>query len=267
VSLFPTEHLSVSLMPAAIGIAVHRGRWRPLRADLLEVPIEEPGLESMLKALPLALKDTTGSGATVRFTVSNRFCRVALLPWAGEHLTASERQILVQHEFSDLYGEMEAWEIRSERTPAYGRASLAIAMPGQLLDALREIVRTLDLDCRSISAHAVDSWNRNGARMRGEGLFAVIEPDSAFLMTLHASGTSDEIASARLVAFESGSAAAVESLVERERLLQGIPNESTVLCDTLGTALHGDHFAYPVLPYAADILSPAMAMAVNGMAA
>jgi hypothetical protein len=263
VSLFPTEHLSVSLMPTAIGIAVYRGRWRPSRGELLEVPVEEPGLESMLRTLPLVLKDTARSGSTVRFTVSNRFCRVALLPWAGEHLTASERQILVQHEFSDLYGEMDAWEIRSERTPAYAQASLAIGMPGKLLDALREIVRTLDLGCRSISAHAVDSWNRNGTRMRGEGLFAVIEPDSAFLMTLHASGG---IASARLLAFESDSATAVESLVERERLLQGVPNEGTVLCDTLGAALHGDHFEYPVLPYAADILSPAMAMAVNGMA-
>lgn len=263
-SLFPTEHLSVSLTPSAIGFARYQGRWRPALAEQFEIPVEVCSLDGMLEALAISLKEKAKASSSIRFNVSNHFCRVALLPWTEERLSGLEQRVLLSRQFSELYGDMEGWEIRCNSAPTYRQSSIAVAIPERLLCTIRDLSKAIGLECRSISAHAIDSWNHNRHQIRGDGLFTVIEPGSAFVMTLRAVDASNEMASVRLVSLPSQlSTGIIESLIDRELLLQGVANASNVTCDTLGIRLEG-HSKYTVLPYSFETISPVKAMAVNG---
>ena len=264
-SLFPSEHFSISLTPTAIGVAAYHGRWRPQRTELFELPVEGAGLEGLLSSLASALKSLNKPGATIRFTVSNRFCRVALLPWAGGGLTDKEHAILARRQFEDLYGDMASWEIRSDACAAYAQSSLAFAMPGELLAGLKALVRDRNLTCHAINANAVVSWNRYGAQLSGAGLFAVVEPESLFLMSTQGVGKAMGATSARMLALSGEpEGPSLELLIERELLLCEQGDGAAVFCDGLGMSLFGPQQRFRTLSYPADIRSPALAMAANG---
>lgn len=264
-SLFPSEHFSISLTSAAIGVAVHRGRWHPKKAELFEVPVEGEGLGAVLATLSSILENRAKAGATVRFTVSNRFCRVALLPWAGSSLTAKERTLLAQRQFADLYGDMSAWEIRGDTHSGYEQSCMAFAMPTELLLGLKEVTKSLSLSCRAISPHALSSWNRHGEQMNRAGLFAVVEAESAFVMSIRGPGKDVAPSSARMLPLGGGQASqSLEMLIERELLLSEQMDEPMVLCDGLGASLFGLNHRFCTVPYPADMLGQASAMAVNG---
>lgn len=264
-SLFPSEHFSLSLTPTAIGVAAYYGRWRPQRTELFELPVEDAGLEGLLSSLANALKPLNKPGAAVRFTVSNRFCRVALLPWAGGSLSDKEHAILARRQFEDLYGDMAAWEIRSDTHAAYAQSSLAFAMPGELLAGLKMIVRDRNLTCRAISANAVVSWNRYGAQLNGAGIFAVVEPESLFVMSMQETGKEIGATSARMLTLSGEfDGQSLELLIERELLLCEQGDSAVVFCDGLGMPLLGQQQRFRALSYPADIRSPALAMAANG---
>lgn len=264
-SLFPSEHFSISLTPAAIGVAVHRGHWHPKRAELFEVPVEGEGLGGLLATLSSTLENRAKPGATVRFTVSNRFCRVALLPWAGSSLTAKERMLLAQRQFTDLYGDMSAWEVRGDTHSGYEQSCMAFAMPTELLLGLKEVTKSLSLSCRAISTHALSSWNRHGEQMNRAGLFSVVEAESAFMMSIRGTGKDVAPSAARMLPLGLGQGSqSLEMLIERELLLSEQMEEPLVLCDGLGASLFGLNHRFCTVPYPADILGQASAMAVNG---
>lgn len=233
-SLFPSEHLSVAITPMAVAVVAYKGRWRPVRHDAHEVRFDADGLDNALAGLAHALGAWTKPGATVRFSISNAFVRTALLPWSGGKLSLEEEAVFARQCLTELYGDMNGWQIQLNCECQYGRPNLAFAMPVRLVEETMSLSRQHGLNCQGITPSAVHSWNRHGvASLAQDLLFSVVESGYALVMATHGVQESRTLVSARMMALSHG-ARVVEDTLRREVLLQGLEDETQCLCDAYG---------------------------------
>lgn len=224
-SLLPTDRLAVSLMPSQVGVSLMRGGWG--RREANQTPLDVSPLESAKPAWQGAL-DVVGKwleGQKLRrpkttLVLSNRFVRFALMPWSDEANRPDEATALALACLEARYGDMAGWTVRLD-AQHYGEPRVVCAVETVLLDGVRQLFERQKLVCDAIVPAFVAGWNRcraklDGAIVRGDGLFGVVDSDVLVVATRHAGRWH----SVRSVALRKGFRE-VPALLEREGLLQG----------------------------------------------
>lgn len=262
-SLFPSEHLSVAITPTAIALCTYKGRWRPRQHDMHEVRFDDGGINNVLGELSHALSSWAKSGASVRFSISNAFVRVGLLPWSAGKLSSGEEAALARQRFIELYGDMNEWQVQLNHKRQYGQPCLAFAMPTHLVEGLLGLSHQYGLECRKITPSAAHSWNRYGEVSQiSKLLFSVVESGYGFVLATTGLEEVRIPVTARMLVLKSDSAA-VQSALHREILLQGLEDDTQCFCDAFGAAFQ-DEFETVRTPSARTKASTAMIMAMEG---
>ena len=133
-------------------------RWRPEPISLL-LPDDLP-LAGAMAALAgrlaaLALR----RGARVACIVPAPFVRYVLVPWNAGMQARAARQLLAEHCFREIYGELSRdWVVRVD--PArFGSAALACAMSAGLLDELERICAERGVVLDSVQPALMTAFN------------------------------------------------------------------------------------------------------------
>lgn len=234
-SLFPSERFSISVGSSGVGVVAYRGRWHPVRRDAFELNFDAKDIDQTLIGVAQAIQTWTTPNAAVKFVVSNCFVRASLLPWAGGDLNAQEATILAQQHFLTLYGDMGDWEIRSDLNCDYGEAMLAFAMPVQLINGLNALCSHHQIDCRGIEPAAAASWNHHINSLGAQALFGAFDGGYGFLLASELHDKRRRPLSARMLTLDAhADTDALQSLMQREIMLQGLSADINIACEVYG---------------------------------
>lgn len=155
-------------------------RGRRVRSKLI-VPCvtSEPGWQPVLAVLESSLQGKDLKKADAMVILSNHFMRFLVLPWNEASLSATEKMALVQHRFSEVYGEgSERWEFRLSEG-AYGASSIASAVPRELLQQLKKLLADSPLRLNSVQPYLMMAFNACRRELgKQDGWFVLAERDT-----------------------------------------------------------------------------------------
>ena len=128
-------------------------------------------LESMLASFETELdRRAARPGTRLTCLVGGGAVRYRVVPWREALSSPSERQAFAAHCFQEAYGDgARGWNVR-QHTTRYGRATLASAIDGALLDRLEALALARRLRLVSVQPSLMHAFNvrRHGI---GRGLF------------------------------------------------------------------------------------------------
>lgn len=186
--MLPSLHntLKIILCPDKV-LVLGRGRgFRPAPRMQITLPCREadhPTWQAAVQTLESWLKDNPQPHARVRFVLSNRFVRYALVPWSDEVTRQQEERALAQAVFADIYGDLaDEWFVATADT-GYQRPKLAAAVDAEFLKSLSLLCDAFSLSLDSVQPWLPVAYGHFLPQMEANaGLFAVAEADQ--LVTL-----------------------------------------------------------------------------------
>jgi hypothetical protein len=137
-------------------------------------------------------------GASTRIVLSDCWVRYALVPWVAELSSAEEqlshaRQVLIR-----LYGSaVSEWETRLSQAPP-GQARVACAMPGALLNSLRDIRTRHKLKLTSLQPQLLAAYDNWRHRLPSAGAWFVTIGEGTMAAARLGSHTWDRVHSVRI---------------------------------------------------------------------
>ena len=178
------------------------------------------GSESDWLPLLVVLKELLESRKWNKFDVtiilSCNFMQFQMLPWKAVNLTDAEQLALVQHKFSEIYGEASAnWEFRlSEGT--IGTPSMVSAFPQDLLNHIQAIFKGSPLRLKSMQPYLMTVFNACRRELGDAAAWFVLVEKDVFCTGLLQNGQWSSIRKRRITAdwFEE-----VLQVLEREALM------------------------------------------------
>ena len=157
-------------------------RWRP--EPLLLLLPDELSLADAITALSQRL-DTLAlrPGARVACVVPAPFVRYLLVPWNAGMQSRAARQLLAEHCFREVYGELARdWVVRVD--PArFGSAALACAMRAGLFDELARLCAQRGVVLDSVQPALMSAFNAIDAPV-SQGSSWIVVPGSGTLTLL-----------------------------------------------------------------------------------
>jgi hypothetical protein len=231
-----TKRLRVELRTDHV-LAVRVGRGWPGEAPEAErivctAAASGAGWRSHVQTLGQWLDQEKVAAMDVTFGLSDHFVRYAHIPWSDHVKTAAELAALGCATFEALYGKMAAeWEVRVD-VNEHGKTGLACAIERGLLQALRELCGMRRLHLAGLRPHFMDVFNLHRRQIGGDGVLMVIESDRCVL----ASFEGENWRSVRSLPCGPEGAAMLATLIERERLLQGVSAQAPTYFDSVDGA-------------------------------
>lgn len=155
------DQVRIALCPDRVITVHYRAGLRPriVAKQVHHYSAAEPGWQAALPVLQAALVNTDWKNADATLILSNHFMRFLLLPWNDVALTGAEKLSLLQHRFSEVYGEASAsWELRLHEG-AFAAPSLASAVDSDMLEQLQGIFKASPLRLKSIQPYLMSAFN------------------------------------------------------------------------------------------------------------
>nr|WP_256353649.1 hypothetical protein [Pseudomonas sp. PDM30] len=174
-----------------------------------------------LDTLDRLLAEHTVARAELTVVISGHFSRYCLVPWSEQISSPAELLGFAQLCFEDLYGApTQPWSLVLSAEPA-GYDRIATALPQDLLERLRALVRARGLRLRSVQPYLMTAFNHFDKSFEaGDFLFVVAEPVRSVLLLAR----EGRWTSVRSVG-SSDSDAALTALIGREHQLQASSSE------------------------------------------
>jgi len=195
VSPWLNEELRIFLAPD--GVAFLRGpgsfTWHGIQggaANRQTVPFQARGAAASwrpaLAALEAALDGAAKAGTAATVILSNRLVRYMLVSWQAALAGDEENLACTRHCFCEVYGkDMLHWEVRLTHE-APGRPRLAVAVDGDLVEALRSAFGRSGILLHSIQPHLMAAFNESRQQLRQRSAwFALLEPGHLCLALLY----------------------------------------------------------------------------------
>lgn len=182
----------------------------------------EPGWQPVLALLQKSMQGNDVKKAYATVILSNHFVRFLVLPWNEATLSAAEQMALVQHRFTEVYGESsERWEYRLSEG-SFGAPSLASAIPQEMLSQLKSVFEASSLRLCSVQPYLMTAFNVCRSELANEDGWFVLAERDIFCIGLLQGGQWSSIRLRRVVAdwFEEAML-----LLEREALLMANGNQ------------------------------------------
>ena len=174
-----------------------------------------------LDTLDRLLAEHTVARAELTVVISGHFSRYCLVPWSEQISSPAELLGFAHLCFEDLYGApTQPWSLVLSAEPA-GYDRIATALPQDLLERLRALVRARGLRLRSVQPYLMVAFNHFDKSFEaGDFLFVVAEPVRSVLLLAR----EGRWTSVRSVG-SSDSDAALTALIGRENQLQASTSE------------------------------------------
>jgi len=136
-----------------------------------------------LETLERLLAEHASAGAHLSVVISGHFSRFCLVPWSAEISSPEELRGFAQVCFEDLYGvPSQPWSIVLSAEPA-GFDRVAVALPEDLLQRLRGLVKGRGLRLDSVQPYVMAAFNHFDQRLGDDDfLFVVAEPVRSVLL-------------------------------------------------------------------------------------
>jgi hypothetical protein len=190
-------------------------------------PSESPAAwATSLAALEEWLADDDGAHVVSDIVVSDQFMRYLVLPWSSDLANDAEWRALARAKIDLLWGNGSGLDIRLDR-PRYKRSRLVCAMESELRSRLQTLMRDRNHVIRSIQPHFTFAFNDVADELRAEEVLMVVsERDCATVAVADGSSWGH----IRTLLSPGLDPDALDTLVNRERLLLGVSAEATVIC-------------------------------------
>ena len=173
------------------------------------------------------------TGANVNVIVADCFARYALVPWPGQILGRDELEALVRIQLENLYGEAVCtWACRYDMR-RYGEAGIACAIDSALVEAIEELCADTGCKLASLQPQFMHSFNAASLPEQGSALFAFSDEASCTLASRGDHGW-------RSIRSVRHQRAQLRQVLERERLLQGLPADAPIYVAGLPASSAGD---------------------------
>ncbi|KRB01867.1 MULTISPECIES: hypothetical protein [unclassified Pseudomonas] len=174
-----------------------------------------------LDTLDRLLAEHSVARAELTVVISGHFSRYCLVPWSEQISSPAELLGFAHLCFEDLYGApTQPWSLVLSAEPA-GYDRIATALPQDLLERLRALVRARGLRLRSVQPYLMVAFNHFDKSFEaGDFLFVVAEPVRSVLLLAR----EGRWTSVRSVG-SSDSDAALTALIGRENQLQASTSE------------------------------------------
>ena len=174
-----------------------------------------------LDTLDRLLAEHSVARAELTVVISGHFSRYCLVPWSEQISSPAELLGFAHLCFEDLYGApTQPWSLVLSAEPA-GYDRIATALPQDLLERLRALVRARGLRLRSVQPYLMVAFNHFDKSLEaGDFLFVVAEPVRSVLLLAR----EGRWTSVRSVG-SSDSDAALTALIGRENQLQASTSE------------------------------------------
>jgi hypothetical protein len=220
-----TKRLSIALYPSHVALTRHERHWRRWRHEVSStnnfacsaVP-GAPAWAGQIAALGQALDGAVGPAMHAEVTLSDHFVRYALIPWSDNVQSGVEIAALGRATMETLFGAQAAlWEVRTD-VGAYGVAGIACALDGALLAALHELCGAHRLRLSGVQPYLMKVFNHCRRRIGPDGMLAVLDTGRCVLASMKGGAWH----SVRSLAAGTHADNAIDILVARERLLQGV---------------------------------------------
>ncbi|NHZ32156.1 hypothetical protein [Massilia rubra] len=220
-----TSQLEVHLHSHCVAIATKRLGKRAEARQLIAVAppsgAHVAGWVASLTVLDACLDAAPQSGASVEFVVSDHFVRYGLIPWSPDVQSSNEFNALGGAALHAIYGAMSAeWEIQVEHG-GYRAAGLACAMEQALISKIAQLCDKHALRLRKMQPLSTQIFNRLRRTTGNDGLVAVVEHNRCILACIR-NGAWHSI---RALSVGLGAANALDVLIERELVLQGLDQD------------------------------------------
>ena len=188
-----------------------------------------------------ALKHKEWQGTAANVTLSNHFVRYATIPW-NEHLSKpAEHQAYVSHCFNLVFGEqIKNWHLQAAAA-AYGKASVASAIPQAMLTALHQTLQSANVAMHAVTPQLIPAINqcltqlnkplgKNQRIFSANNLHAVyclvmIQQDRLCIALLE----NGDWLSVKNVTLDTDVSAQVSALIQRETIHHNMLTKPTVL--------------------------------------
>ena len=230
------NRLRVTVGPAHAHVQVERG-WRRPDAQSQMLPAQMHGAafpwEPSLAALRAHMTEAALTGASVNVIVADCFVRYALIPWPGYILGRDEVEALARIQLENLYGEaIRSWTCRFDMR-RYGEAGIACAIDTALVDAIETLCGDTGCTLASLQPRFMQAFN--AARLPAEGcaLFALSDEGTCTLAARDEHGW-------RSIRSVRHQRAQLRHVLERERLLQGLPADAPIYLAGASASLAGE---------------------------
>lgn len=146
-------------------------------------------LERQLTAFAAQLDATAPApGTRLVCWLGSDVARLLVVPWQDGLTRASQRALLAQHCFREVFGSTAGgWQRRLSET-GYGRPALAGAVDGWVLERIDELARVRKLKLASVQPLLMTAYNRAlpELRARGDVWFVLSEPPWLTLLLVQA---------------------------------------------------------------------------------
>lgn len=225
------ERLGLAIQPWQVGVVNATGLFRPAIVSGEAVPCELASLSdwgALERALSQVLMHGSSKRAPVRITLSQAWCRMALLSPAMQLRNQSELLRYAKIRLDETYGRLpDGWSVFvSDLRPDGGR--VACAIPQALLDLVRKTVAANGLSLGGIYPvlSAVYNVKREGLK-KGRVWLVTVEDKYCAIMKLHA-GALENIVVRRIFADPLSE---LEALLKEEAvfgLSPGFPDRTAV---------------------------------------
>ncbi len=229
----------------------------------------EAGWQAALPVLQAALDNPDWQNADATLILSNHFVRFLLLPWNDISLTDAEKLSLLQHSFSEVYGEASAtWELRLS-DGSFGSPSLASAVDQVLLEQLKGIFNESRVRLKSIEPYLMTAFNACRRDLGNDAAWFVLAEQGVFCIGRLHKGQWQSIRSRRT---ESDWFDEAMLVLEREMLLADKESDGSKVymyapeTPVLSPIERGKLVIHPLHPNLKDALPP-WEMSIYAMAA
>lgn len=225
-SLLWSERFVIRLWPHGVTIrnAIERGGtvqayWQNPADD------ENLSWQASLNTLQRWITDTAPKRVRIDTVISDHFSHHLVLPWSPDLREDEEWLALAKARIDVTWGNAESWEVRIDRL-RFESSCLTCAMPRDLRTQLLALERRPGVKVRSIQSNFTASFNDIATTVGTTAtLIVVSERHSATIGSVHA-GAWRYI---RTLPITGDDASEIEKLVDRERLLLGLPPDVTVV--------------------------------------
>ncbi len=157
-----TDRINIYLHPDQIVLVREVGVLRRRIADKEIVHVTDSENDpwfSVLSCLKSVLQENRWKGGNAHVILSDRFARFLTVPW-DERLTKSERDVLLQHRFADIYGSDFQAARMAVADVGYGKQSIACAVSSVHLDALEAVCKNAGTHLVSVKPFLMSALNR-----------------------------------------------------------------------------------------------------------
>jgi hypothetical protein len=183
------DQLRIGISPHAITLVRIGKGLRPYVREQHVEPCPAASGESwqaVLDKLTQLLSQTKWQHANVTVTLSNHFVRYLLIPWNADINGDQEQTAYVKHRFNKVFGTVaNNWALRHHQS-AIGKPGLASGINTALLDGIRKVCQTNNLNLRSVQPYLMPAFNQYRHLFKNDPIwFMVVEHETLIIALLH----------------------------------------------------------------------------------